>query len=65
MSNKKLYRSRTNRMLCGVCGGMGEYFGIDPTLVRLVWAILGCTFTGVIAYMIAAIIIPEEGENSY
>lgn len=37
MSNKKLYKSSVNRMLCGVCGGIAEYFNIDPTLVRLVW----------------------------
>lgn len=37
MSNKKLYKSSVNRMLCGVCGGIAEYFDIDPTLVRLVW----------------------------
>ena len=35
---KKLYRSNTNKMLCGVCGGIGEYFNIDPTIVRLIWA---------------------------
>ena len=39
MSNKKLYKSSVNRMLCGVCGGIAEYFNIDPTLVRLVWAV--------------------------
>lgn len=40
MSNKKLYKSSVNRMLCGVCGGIAEYFDIDPTLVRLVWVII-------------------------
>lgn len=40
MSNKKLYKSSVNRMLCGVCGGIAEYFNIDPTLVRLVWVII-------------------------
>lgn len=59
--NKRLYRSSTNYMLCGVCGGIAEYFNIDPTLVRLAWVILSVAGwgTGVIAYIIAAIIIPK------
>ena len=48
--NKKLYRSSTNRVICGVCGGLGEYFGVDPTVVRLIWVL--------IAYIIAAVIMP-------
>jgi len=58
---KKLYRKKEGRIICGVCGGIGDYFGIDPTLIRLVWALIACTGTGVLAYIIAAIIIPEEG----
>ena len=42
MSNKRLYKSTVNCMLCGVCGGIAEYFDIDPTLVRLAWIILTC-----------------------
>lgn len=57
---KKLYKSRDNRMLCGVCGGVGEFFNIDPTLVRLAWAIFACTGTGILAYFVAAIIIPAN-----
>jgi phage shock protein PspC (stress-responsive transcriptional regulator) len=57
---KKLYRKQEGKIICGVCGGIGDYFGIDPTLIRLVWALLACTGTGVLAYIIAAIIIPEE-----
>ena len=60
--NRKLYRSNNNKMLCGVCGGIGEYLGIDPTLVRLLWAILACSGTGILVYFIAAIIIPQEPE---
>lgn len=60
MEQKKLYRSRSNRMLCGVCGGIGEFFGIDATLVRLLVVLVGCTGTGILFYIIAAIIIPEE-----
>ena len=58
---KKLYRSVTDRMLCGVCGGIADYFSIDPTLVRL--ALVALTFmgfSGIIVYIIAALIIPEE-----
>ena len=57
---KKLYKSNQNKMLDGVCGGIAEYFGIDPTVVRLIWALFslmgGC---GILAYIIAAIIFPE------
>lgn len=61
MEQKRLYRSRTNRMLCGVCGGVAEYFNIDPTLVRLGFVLLLCAAgSGVLAYFIAAIIIPDE-----
>ena len=56
--NKRLYRSYTNRYLVGVCGGLGEYFGIDPTIIRLVWALLSLTGTGIVFYIIAAILMP-------
>ena len=55
---KKLYRSNTNKMLCGVCGGIGEYFNIDPTIVRLIWDIFICSGPGILAYFIAALIMP-------
>lgn len=58
---KKLYRSRTDKKLCGVCGGLGKYFDIDPTLVRL-GVVLGALFIGcgLIAYIVAALVIPED-----
>ncbi|MCF8020191.1 MAG: PspC domain-containing protein [Vallitaleaceae bacterium] len=56
---KKLYRSRTDRMLFGVCGGLAEYFNVDPTLVRLVMVLFWMTGGGFLAYLIAAIIMPE------
>lgn len=58
---KKLYRSRTDRKIAGICGGLGEYFGIDPTLVRLLF-VLGLVFVGgtLLAYIILAIVIPQE-----
>ena len=61
--SKKLYRSTTNKMICGVCGGLGEMLGIDPTIIRFLWARLSvCTalFGGVILYIVAAIIIPQD-----
>lgn len=60
--NRKLYRSNSNKMLCGVCGGIGEYLSVDPTLIRLLWAILACSGTGILIYFIAAIIIPQDSE---
>ena len=63
MEPKRLYKSRRQRMICGVCGGIAEYFNIDPTLVRLGWVIFSLAGgSGVLAYIIAAIIIPD-GSN--
>ena len=60
---KKLYKSNTNKTLDGVCAGIGEYFDIDPTLIRLLWAFLvffgGC---GIFAYIVAAIVMPRKPE---
>lgn len=61
MNGKKLYRSEYDKMFLGVCGGLGEYFGVDATLIRLIWALLACSGTGIIAYFIAAVIIPVRG----
>ena len=58
--NKRLYKSRNDKMLDGVCGGIAEYFDIDPTLVRLIWAVFGATGSGILAYIIAAVIIPTR-----
>ena len=56
---KKLYKSN-NRMICGVCAGVAEYFGIDPTIVRLIWAALALSGTGILLYIVAAIVMPEN-----
>lgn len=58
---KRLYKSSTNKVLCGVCGGIGEYFNIDPTLVRLAWIVF-CALggSGIVAYIIATIVIPQH-----
>lgn len=62
INGKRLFRSRKNKMIAGVCAGLGEYFGIDPTIVRLVWVLF--TFfsfgAGVLAYVVAWVIIPEK-----
>ena len=60
METKRLYRSRENRMICGVCGGVADYFNVDPTLIRLGLVLLACTGTGILAYFIAAIIVPDQ-----
>lgn len=56
---KKLYRSETNKMISGVCGGIAEYLEVDPTLVRLVFAAFAIFGgSGILAYIVAAILIP-------
>ena len=58
---KRIYRSRQDRMVCGVCGGIAEYFDLDPSLVRLDWIIFSAMGgSGFIAYIIAAIVIPSR-----
>ena len=61
--NKKLYRSMMNKKLCGVCGGIGEYFDIDPTVVRILWLLLALfAGTGVLAYLICWAVMPQKAE---
>jgi phage shock protein C len=62
---KRLYKSSTDKILAGVCGGMGEYFDVDPVLIRVLW-VISAFFggAGVLAYIIAAIVIPSK-EDSY
>lgn len=58
---KRLYKSNTNKTFAGVCGGIGEYFNIDPTLIRLIWVIFGLAGgSGLLAYIIAALVIPSR-----
>ena len=57
---KKLTKCN-NKMICGVCSGWAKYFDIDPTIVRLIWAVLVlCAGTGLLAYIICAIVMPDE-----
>lgn len=76
MRGKRLYRSTKNKVLCGLCGGVGEYFNIDPVIIRLIWMVLllirsgrhlmysvfGLSAFGVslILYILAAVIIPKN-----
>lgn len=61
MDGKRLYRSKKDRMICGACGGIANYFNIDPTLVRLAFVLIAMgAGSGILAYIIAAIIIPDE-----
>ncbi len=57
---KRLYRSKKNRVIAGVCGGLGDYFDVDPTLIRLIWVLFMFTGAGILAYIIAWIIMPEK-----
>ena len=61
MNSKRLYRSRRDLMICGVCGGIAEYFDIDPTIVRLIAVVLIFGWgSGLLAYLVGAIIIPKN-----
>lgn len=61
MTDKRLYKDRSNQVLGGVCSGIGKFLGIDPTLIRLAWVAFSMIGgSGVIAYIIAALIIPDE-----
>ncbi len=59
---KRLCKSTSNRKICGVCGGIGEYLGIDATVVRLIFIIFGLVSVGVIFYILAAILMPYDDE---
>jgi phage shock protein C len=62
---KKLYRCRENRIIGGVCGGLGKYLGVDPTAIRLIYIILALWFGfGILAYIIFLILVPEEPVDS-
>ena len=58
---KRFYKSSTDKKVCGVCGGIANYFDVDPTVIRLIWVIFTLAGgSGLIAYIIAAIIMPDE-----
>ena len=60
---KKLFKSNKNRKICGVCGGIAEYLNADPTLIRLAFVVISMAAgTGLLAYIAAALIMPEANE---
>ncbi len=64
---KRLYKDKRNQQISGVCAGIAKYFSIDPTLVRLVWALvtlLSAAFPGVLIYIICAIVIPDDPDDT-
>jgi len=61
MDGKKLYKSDTDKKIAGVCGGIAEYFNVDPALVRIGWVVVGCLAgSGLLAYIICAIVMPRK-----
>ena len=68
-SGRRLMRSRTDQKIAGVCGGLAEFFGVDATAIRLLWVVLsiicGAVIGGVIAYLVAWLIIPRPADVSY
>ena len=61
---KKLYRSKKDKIIAGICGGIGHYFEIDPNMVRVIAAFICLTPPGILTYLIAWFIIPQESENN-
>jgi len=63
MNNKRFYKLEEGKMIAGVCGGVAEYFNVDPTIIRVAWALLalGCG-TGLVLYIICAIVFPRKSE---
>ena len=56
---KRLYRNTTNKMIAGVCSGLADYLNIDPSILRVIWALIALSGAGVLAYLACALIIPE------
>ena len=62
---RRLYRSRTDRKIAGVCGGLAHYMGVDPVLPRIIWVVFALAAgTGLLAYLICWLIIPLEPETA-
>lgn len=66
MAAKKLYLVKEGKKLCGLCNGIGEYFDIDPTFVRIAWLLFIFIFgSGILAYFIGVMIVPTEPKKGY
>ena len=61
---KKLYRSVNDKKIAGVCGGLAKYLNIDPTVIRVIWALIALGGAGIVAYLVCALIIPEKPDNT-
>ena len=62
---KRLYRSRTDRKIAGICGGMGQYFGVDPVIFRIIWLLLLLGMgAGLVVYLVLWLIVPLEPQGS-
>lgn len=65
MEGKKLYKSNVDKKIDGVCAGIGQYFGIDPTIIRLIWIFLVfCVGTGVLAYIVCSLVMSRNPDSS-
>ena len=63
MEKKQIYKIEDGKKIAGVCGGIAEYFNLDPTLIRVIWAILILVYgTGLLAYIICALVFPKKSE---
>ena len=63
MSSKKIYKVEDDRKICGVCGGVAEYFGIDPVIIRVIWGVLALAYgTGILAYIVCAFVFPDKSQ---
>lgn len=66
MNKKRLYKSSRNKKICGVCGGIAEYLNMDPTVIRLITAIIALACgSGIILYIIMAFVMPYDNEITY
>ena len=66
MNKKRLYKSSRNKKICGLCGGIAEYLNIDPTVIRLITAIIGLAWgSGILLYIIMAFVMPYDNEITY
>lgn len=66
MNKKRLYKSSRNKKICGVCGGIAEYLNIDPTVIRLITAIIGLAWgSGILLYIIMAFVMSYDNEITY
>ncbi len=66
MNKKRLYKSSRNKKICGVCGGIAEYLNMDPTVIRLITAIIALARgSGIILYIIMAFVMPYDNEITY